>query len=116
MELRALKLAERSAWRFSDDWSKDDDRLAVMSLFAARAGLKMTSRVGMPPHGRSITLEFEGGKTAQVLLDQGFGAWSTTSAPRFVFNEAPVRQVAALASADFRIAARGMTYVVGQMM
>ena len=115
IELSPLKPNERSPWRFIDDWARESDRSAVMTLLAARTGLRLTTNVGSPPHGRSISLEFQDGHKAQVPLDQGFGAWSATAAPKFNFNDSPANQLKALTTVDFRIVAKGATYVVASM-
>lgn len=112
--IRPTDRGSRSVW---DDWKDADDRAAVISLYGRRIGLSVTSREGVPRHGRVLTVTFANGTKASVLLDQGFGAWGVDGAsPRFDFGATPTQQANLLATTQAVLSARpGGTYFVAQL-
>ena len=75
-----------------NDWQNENDRSVVASSFAKASGLTLDWRLGSPGHGRRLSLDFRSGRRAEVLFDQGFGAWRSDRGARFDFHASPPEQ------------------------
>lgn len=96
------------------DWRREDNRSVVAASLAKARGLALDWRLGHPPHGRRLTLQFASGRMAEVLLDQGFGAWRSDRGTAFDFLRPAARQIADLQAVmtGVRISPGVSTYVV----
>jgi hypothetical protein len=65
----------RSPHQVSHDWDDADVQAGTIAAYGRSLGLKVSVRQGQVPHGRYLTLAFGNGRSARVILDQGFGAW-----------------------------------------
>lgn len=103
--------------RIFEDWRDSIDGEAVLGEYAKQKNINLTVRFEQVPHGRYMNIKFEGGASATIVFDQGFGAWRTTSTGSSVlhdFRAAPRRQAEALARSSISIAKGGFgpTYLV----
>lgn len=103
--------------RIFDDWRESVDAEAVMSEYAKLKGIDLKIQFAQVPHGRYMTIAFEGGTSATIVFDQGFGAWRTTSSGHLVahdFRTSPRRQAEALSRSSVSVAKSGYgpTYIV----
>ncbi|MBB3967232.1 DEAD/DEAH box helicase [Rhizobium metallidurans] len=103
--------------RIFDDWRESVDAEAVMSEYAKLKGIDLKIQFAQVPHGRYMTIAFEGGASATIVFDQGFGAWRTTSSGHLVahdFRTSPRRQAEALSRSSVSVAKSGYgpTYIV----
>jgi hypothetical protein len=70
------------------------------------------------PHARTLEIEFSGGRRVIAILDQGFGAWATSTNVSFPANRSLMEQARALNSAHalINIPKSGRTHIViGQL-
>lgn len=63
-------------WQISHDWRDGDQQRSVLESLGRTRGLKVQVQYADVPHGRYLEVIFDGGKSAMVVLDQGFGAWA----------------------------------------
>jgi hypothetical protein len=110
----ALDPSARAGQFLDGDWRKEDDRSVVAAALAKSRGLALDWRLGHPPHGRRLELQFASGAAAEVLLDQGFGAWRGDRGAAFDFQRPPARQIGDLQAAvtGVRISPGASTYFV----
>jgi hypothetical protein len=57
------------------------------------------------PHARSLRITLGDRREITILLDQGFGGWKASGAPRHNFNNSPAAQARDISSAPYSIAA-----------
>jgi len=97
--------------RLDHDWRVEGDREKVLELLCgSRLDLKL--HVGACPHSRRLTLTYQDGSTAEIVLDQGFGFLRAAQSPRFQFQEPAAMQAKRLVATDFTCGANGPTYLV----
>ncbi|HEY3798534.1 MAG TPA: DEAD/DEAH box helicase [Caulobacteraceae bacterium] len=96
------------------DWRVEDDRSIVAAILAKARGLAIDWRLGRPPHGRRLVLTFANGRSAEVVLDQGFGAWRSNRGSAFDFHRLAARQAVDLqaVATGVHVAPGGNTYIV----
>ena len=63
-------------WQISHDWRDGDQQRSVLESLGRTRSLKVQVQYADVPHGRYLEVIFDGGKSAMVVLDQGFGAWA----------------------------------------
>ena len=83
-------------------FAADAERQAVLQCLVGAARIDVRDRTQLP-HERTLTLRLGDGRTMVVMVDQGFGAWRASGAPRHNFHADPARQARALASAKFAV-------------
>lgn len=101
--------------RFANhDWEEERTRASVLQQLGTQLNIDVTLALAAVPHGRYLTVSFADGKKAQVVLDQGFGAWNFSSRVEHQFRDSPERQVSALLRWRQPIVRRGVgsTYIV----
>jgi len=64
------------------DWGDADIHAKTIKAYARELGLNLIIYQGPVPHGRYLTVNFENGNRARVILDQGFGAWRAARGAR----------------------------------
>lgn len=116
LNVQDVKPKDRPPAWFRDDWASSLNRTAVLEAYAEKLGLHLSTTLGRLQHGREMTIRYADGRGARIYLDQGFGAWTTPSAPRYPFSETPGRQASAMATADFLVSSSGKTYVVAEVV
>lgn len=112
-----LEPSARPMQWLDSDWRRDDDRLAAMRFYGAGRGLKVDVQLTHPEHGRRLVLHFKSGKAAEVLFDQGFGAWRNDRGVAFDFSRPPADQAKRLASLNcgVRVPPGARTYLVASL-
>lgn len=89
---RPVRPHDRPPHDIRHDWSSDDARASVLQAYAQAKKLELDLRVGESPHGRRLTLRFADGRGVRLLLDQGFGAWTSERRERHDFLARPEAQ------------------------
>jgi hypothetical protein len=111
--LRETYRTPRQLW---DDWLSGQDRETVLNLYCTGTGISSALSETKVPHGRSLTIHFNNGSAANILLDQGFGAWKVARNQNalFDFSAAPPLQAKALSKSNVNVehSAPGATYLV----
>jgi hypothetical protein len=88
----------------------------VLSTYGQQKGLKTTVVLGEPPHGRRVDIEFNDGRRARVLLDQGFGFWRTLRNLPFDFRAGAEAQARQLRGLNTILTSYGETYFVAERL
>ncbi|MFL9828811.1 hypothetical protein [Rhodoplanes sp. SY1] len=103
-------------WQIGHDWQDGVDQRTVIEQLGKQREIRVSVLHKDVPHGRFLDIEFADGRTATIVLDQGFGAWGP---PRSVvvrhdFNADHATQAKRLASVNAVLQRRrvGKTYVV----
>lgn len=103
-------------WQIGHDWRDGVDQRAVIEQLGKQRDISVSVQHKDVPHGRFLDIEFANGRTATIVLDQGFGAWgpSRSVVVRHDFNADPAAQARRLASVNAILQRRriGKTYVV----
>ncbi|WP_315715420.1 MULTISPECIES: helicase-related protein [unclassified Bradyrhizobium] len=103
-------------WQISHDWLSPADQKAVIELFGKERGVRVILLHRDVPHGRYLRLEFQDGRQATIVLDQGFGAWAPPrNVPvRFDFSAGAAVQSKRLSTLNAMLQRRGVgqTYLV----
>lgn len=107
-----LRENERQPFAPDHDWQFAKDRNEVLTGLLEQAGFEVHFGELGADHGRRMSLHFANGKTAHLVLDQGFGPWRAPKFARFDFGISATRQVERLASFNALLTARGPTYIV----
>jgi len=109
-----LEPSARPTHWLDSDWRREDDRLAVARAYAAARGLKLDMHLTHPEHGRRLVLHLKSGLVAEILFDQGFGAWRNDRGVGFDFSKSAADQVKRLAALNcgVRLPPSARTYVV----
>lgn len=118
IETRGPRTDERpgSPWQILHDWRDAAVQESVIETLGKQVGTSVRLVQKPVPHGRFMTLSFTDGQQATIVLDQGFGAWST---PRHIpvrhdFGADGATQAAKLRQANVMLAktGAGRTYLV----
>lgn len=108
-----LRPNERQPFAPDHDWQWEEDREAVLLSLLEERGFVPTLTDTGAAHGRFLTLQFNGGGTVRVVLDQGFGPWRTPSFARWNhFGDPADVQATKISSYSAIVEARGPTYVL----
>ena len=107
-----FKPNQRQPYSPEHDWEWEDDRRDILEDLMGRRGFDCDLDEGRAAHARTITLNFEAGKTVRVVLDQGFGPWRAPNFARFDFSDPADRQADKLDQYSVMIANRGASYAV----
>ncbi len=112
-----LEPSSRPMQWLDSDWRREDDRLSTMKLYGTARGLKVDVQLTHPEHGRRLALHFKSGRVAEVLFDQGFGAWRNDRGVAFDFSRPVAEQATRLAilNCGVRIPPGARTYLVASV-
>jgi DEAD/DEAH box helicase domain-containing protein len=112
-----LEPSNRPMQWLDNDWRRDGDRLAAMKFYGAAQGLKLSIQLTHPEHGRRLALHYRGGRVAEILFDQGFGAWRNDRGVAFDFSRAAADQAKRLAAlhCGVRVPPGARTYLVANI-
>ncbi len=99
------------------DWRRDDDRIATATSYAAACGMRLDVELTHPEHGRRLTIKLKSGRVAEIVLDQGFGAWRNDRGVAFDFSRPAPDQARRLASigCGVRVPPGARTYLVATL-
>ena len=97
-----LSRAEREGWAVFHTFPEDVVRCNVLKELLPDACIDIRARSEIP-HDRSFNIRLGDGRQATILLDQGFGMWRATGAPRHDFTAEPARQARSLKKLDFTV-------------
>jgi hypothetical protein len=98
--------------RVGNDWSDEDDRRQVIEALASHSGFALCRYAGTgASHGRKLTIGYDDGTDAVVLLDQGFGYWRTSGPDGHDFTLPPARQVQNLLACSALVGGHGESYI-----
>jgi ATP-dependent helicase YprA (DUF1998 family) len=97
--------------RLAHNWRDEDDRKDTIIELARRFGLDCRFNDKEAPHGRKLTIDYDDGSSAILLLDQGFGYWRARSGDQHNFRAGPIEQARALADSHVFVAGLGESYV-----
>jgi hypothetical protein len=100
--------APRHVWA---NWPDDDDRAEVVLALAELCGFTPSYDDAAAPHGRKLTIVYDDGTRAVVLLDQGFGYWRAQTPTQHNFRAPPASQAKALLDAQVMVTGQGESYV-----
>jgi DEAD/DEAH box helicase domain-containing protein len=64
-------------FRIEHDWNDSDVHRDVAAAYGELSGVQVDLRVTVASHSRKITITNANGSKSRIILDQGFGAWST---------------------------------------
>ncbi len=108
--------AKPANW-LDSDWRREEDRLAVAKAYAAARGLKLDVQLTHPGHGRRLTLRLKSGRIAEIMFDQGFGAWRNDRGVAFDFSRPAADQARRLATLNcgVRLPSGARTYLVANV-
>jgi len=101
--------------QINHDWRSSQDAERFMIAYAQEKSVNLKVNFRHIPHARFMEIEFDGGLSAKVVFDQGFGAWKVIgNTPRLDFRAAWQRQAKELAQASSSVArgGAGSTYIV----
>ncbi|RWY80466.1 DEAD/DEAH box helicase [Rhizobium leguminosarum] len=105
----------------SNDWRDSAVAEAVLKEYAKKKDVDLCVTFKRVAHGRYMNLRFEGGKTAKIVFDQGFGAWKTVgngaTSTRFEFRDSPMRQAESMGRCSAMVSKTGLgpTYLVASI-
>jgi hypothetical protein len=103
-------------WQIGHDWRDAADQKAVIELLGRHRGVRVSVLHKDVPHGRYLSIAFEGGSYATIVLDQGFGAWAPPRhvSVRYDFRADQASQAKRLATINAVLQRRGIgkTYLV----
>jgi hypothetical protein len=105
----------------SNDWRDGAVAEAVLKEYAKKRDFDLHVTFKRVAHGRYMHLRFNGGKSATIVFDQGFGAWKTAgngvSLARFDFRDSAVRQADAMSRSSATVSKSGLgpTYIVASI-
>ncbi|MBD9488746.1 DEAD/DEAH box helicase [Ensifer sp. ENS11] len=106
----------------SNDWRDGTIAEAVLKEYAKKKDVDVRVTFKRVAHGRYMHLRFDGGKSATIVFDQGFGAWKTagngaSSSARFDFRDSAVRQADAMSRSSAMVSksGHGPTYLVANI-
>ncbi len=85
-------------------FAENELRQEVMRKLWPNADLSILAKPATP-HARSLKLILKDDREITILLDQGFGGWRSSGAPRFNFTDAATNQANAIRSASYNVAA-----------
>ena len=102
---------DRQARMIWDNWPDEDDRANTIAALAERFRFACDYDDESAPHNRKLTLTYDDGTSAMVLLDQGFGAWRARNSPRHDFRAGPLAQAKALFDMSGLVAADDESYI-----
>lgn len=108
----AHKANERQPYLFLHDWQWAEDRDTVLSLLLHARKFEADVSFSGSVHGRQIDLRFDDGKSARVVLDQGFGPWRSPNFVKFDFGDDATIQAARIEKTNVLVATQGPTYMV----
>ena len=99
------------------DWRREDDRVAVAKAYATARGLKLEINLTHPEHGRRLALHLKSGRIAEIVFDQGFGAWRNDRGVAFDFSRSAADQARRLAALNcgVRLPPAARTYLVASL-
>jgi hypothetical protein len=63
-------------WQIGHDWRDPAAQKAVIEALGRLSAVRVSVRHTDVPHGRYLNIRFADGRTATIVLDQGFGAWA----------------------------------------
>ena len=80
------------------NWPSEAAAGDVLLAYAAQLGLDLSVRFQKAPHGRYLNLYLQNDRQAQIILDQGFGAWSLLQSLdlRHNFQNSAAQQIQAI--------------------
>lgn len=95
----------RPGYLIHHNWETDHLRTSVLNLLLPGADVRLGAKSDCA-HARRLTLSFNDGSVATVFLDQGFGAWRSSSdrAIRFEQGSPPEQQAQNLKGLQFNVA------------
>ncbi len=94
---------------FEDDWDESDHQRNLIETMLRDAGFepKLTRQApSQIPHARTLELTWQDGARFVIALDQGMGAWKTTSDVSYAFRDDLARQASRMAGAKFDVCNR----------
>jgi hypothetical protein len=94
-----------------DNWSDDDARADVVFALADHFRFEVEYDDAQAPHARMLTLDYDDGSRAVVLLDQGFGYWRAQSGEDHNFRAGAATQAKSLVDSPAFVAGNGETYI-----
>ncbi|WP_234732181.1 DEAD/DEAH box helicase [Acidocella facilis] len=86
-----------------DSWLDDGLRRDVLRQLVPHAWVEMAARKAELAHHRGLRLRLRDGDSVTILLDQGFGAWTSASTRLHDFRATAPIQASALAALDIDI-------------
>ncbi|MBX5168783.1 DEAD/DEAH box helicase [Rhizobium sp. NZLR1b] len=104
-----------------NDWPDQVALSSVQKQYGLLKNVNVDVVVGECGHGRFLDLSFADGRTASVIFDQGFGAWSPTvrdSRTTHDFKQSDHAQAVSMSKANTMLSRKGVwpTYVVLKAM
>ncbi|MCR6659661.1 MAG: DEAD/DEAH box helicase [Asticcacaulis sp.] len=91
-----------SPWLITHAWSNGEAAAEGLMAYARRLGIDLTVELQKVPHGRYMLFRTAQGREMQIVMDQGFGAWSLPrgSDQRFRFTADPDTQAVELSAVN----------------